>query len=64
MFDVYITKAEKFLPNAPVSNDDMESYLGQINETASKARRIILRNNGIQARYYALDSKGNSTHTL
>lgn len=63
MFDVYITKAEKFLPNAPVSNDDMESYLGQINETASKARRIILRNNGIQARYYALDSKGNSTHT-
>lgn len=63
MFDVYITKAEKFLPNAPVSNDDMESYLGQINETASKARRIILRNNGIQSRYYALDSKGNSTHT-
>lgn len=43
MFEVYITKSGKYLPNDPVSNDEMESYLGLINETASKARRIILR---------------------
>lgn len=63
MFDVYITKAERFLPNTPISNDQMENYLGVINETASKARRIILRNNGITSRYYALDSNGKSTHS-
>ncbi|HWR94391.1 MAG TPA: beta-ketoacyl-ACP synthase III [Flavobacterium sp.] len=63
MFEVYITKARKYLPNNPVSNDEMEDFLGRINEVASKARRIILRNNKIISRYYALDKDGNSTHT-
>lgn len=62
MFEVYITKSGKYLPNDPVSNDEMEKYLGLINETASKARRIILRNNKILTRHYALDQEGNSTH--
>lgn len=63
MFEVYITKAGKYLPNDPVSNDEMEDYLGKINEVASKARRLILRNNGIKSRYYALDRDGRPTHT-
>ena len=63
MFEAYITKAGKYLPNEPISNDEMESYLGLINDSASKARRIILRNNGITTRYYALDKNGNSTHS-
>lgn len=63
MFEVYITKSGKFLPNDPVSDDEMESYLGLINETASKTRRLILRNNKIRNRYYALDKNGNPTHT-
>ena len=63
MFEVYITKSGKFLPNEPVSNDEMEFFLGLINDSASKARRIILRNNGINSRYYALDKNGNPTHT-
>ncbi|WP_348822388.1 beta-ketoacyl-ACP synthase III [Flavobacterium aestuarii] len=62
MFDVYITKAAKYLPNEAVSNDEMENYLGLINETASKGRRLILRNNKIVSRYYARDKNGNSTH--
>jgi 3-oxoacyl-[acyl-carrier-protein] synthase-3 len=62
MFDVYITKAAKYLPNDAISNDEMEDYLGLINETASKARRLILRNNKIISRYYALDKNGKSTH--
>lgn len=63
MFEVYITKSGKFLPNKPITNDEMESFLGLINNTASKARRIILRNNGIVTRYYALDENGVPTHT-
>ncbi|MBF4471240.1 MULTISPECIES: beta-ketoacyl-ACP synthase III [Flavobacterium] len=62
MFDVYITKAAKCLPNEAVFNDEMEDYLGLINETASKGRRLILRNNKIVSRYYARDKNGNSTH--
>jgi len=62
MFEVYITKSGKYLPNEPVSNDEMENYLGLINDTASKARRIILRNNRIINRHYALDKEGKATH--
>lgn len=62
MFEVYITKAAKYLPNEAVSNEEMEDYLGLINDAASKARRIILRNNKITSRYYAIDKTGKSTH--
>lgn len=60
---VYITRMSNFLPNEPVSNEDMEAILGFINGTPSKARPLILRNNQIKNRYYALDKKGNPTHT-
>lgn len=63
MFEVYITKAGKYLPNKAVLNDEMEGFLGLINQATSKARRIILRNNKISSRYYAVDSEGKSTHT-
>ena len=63
MNPVYITKASKYLPNTPIDNDQMEAFLGEINEAASKAKRIVLRNNGITTRYYALDTQGNPTHT-
>lgn len=63
MYDVFITKASTYLPNEPVSNDEMESYLGLVNNTPSKARALILRNNKITTRYYALDKNGKPTHT-
>lgn len=63
MIDVFITKTGSFLPNQAVSNTDMELYLGQVNNEASKARRLILRNNKIVSRYYAIDSNGNATHS-
>ncbi len=63
MNDVFITKASTYLPNEPVSNDEMETYLGYINEKPSKAKALILRNNKITTRYYALDQEGKPTHT-
>ena len=61
--EVFITNITKFLPNAPVSNDEMEDYLGMIGNRPSKARRIVLRNNGIVSRYYALEKGGRLTHS-
>lgn len=60
---VYINSTSAFFPNDPVSNDDMESYLGYIDNKPSKSKKIVLRNNGIINRYYALDKNGKSTHT-
>ncbi|MFT3945545.1 MAG: beta-ketoacyl-ACP synthase III [Agriterribacter sp.] len=61
--EVYITRTASFFPNNPVSNDEMEDYLGYINGKPSKSRRIVLRNNAITNRYYALEKGGRSTHT-
>lgn len=60
---VYITRLASYLPNNPVSNDEIESVLGLINNQPSKAKPLILRNNQIKTRYYALDKSGNTTHT-
>lgn len=64
MSEVYINRVSKFLPNSPVENADMEDYLGKIDGRPSKARSIILRNNQIKTRYYALEKyTGKATHT-
>jgi 3-oxoacyl-[acyl-carrier-protein] synthase III len=60
--EVFITGITTYLPNSPVSNDEMEDYLGMISNKPSKARRIVLRNNGINTRYYALEKGGKPTH--
>jgi 3-oxoacyl-[acyl-carrier-protein] synthase-3 len=59
---VYITRLSKYLPNEPVGNDEIEQVLGMVNEKPSKARAIVLRNNGIKTRYYAFRN-GKSTHS-
>ncbi len=61
--EVYINSTSAFFPNAPVSNEDMEQYLGYINGKPSKSKPIVLRNNGIKNRYYALEKGGKSTHS-
>jgi 3-oxoacyl-[acyl-carrier-protein] synthase-3 len=63
MQGVYITKAAKFLPNNPISNDEMELYLGMIDGVPSKGKGLTLRNNGIKTRYYSIDKHGRSTHS-
>lgn len=61
---VYITALASFLPNEPVGNDEMEELLGRVYQLPSKTRRIILRNNGIRQRYYAIDREtGATTHS-
>ncbi len=57
--EVYITRISTFLPNSPISNEDMEQVLGYAGGKPSRSRAIILRSNGIKKRYYALDSNGN-----
>ena len=64
MSAVYINAISAYLPNEPVGNEQMESVLGQSGPMPSRARRTILRSNGIQTRYYAVDPITHcSTHT-
>lgn len=61
--EVYINNTSSFFPNEPVNNDEMEDYLGYINAAPSRSKAIVLRNNGIKWRFYALTKEGTSTHT-
>jgi len=64
MKNVYITAIAAALPNEPVTNNDMESVLGQAGDQPSRARRVILKSNKIKNRYYAVDpDTGERTHT-
>ena len=47
---VYINTTSAFLPNEPVASEDMELYLGYIDNKPSKSKKIVLRNNGIKTR--------------
>lgn len=60
MQPVYITRLSKFLPFEPVTNDDIEKVLGKVGGKPSRVRRLILRNNGIKTRYYAIGQNGAS----
>lgn len=64
MRPAYISGIGILLPNAPVTNADIESVLGPISGIPSRTKRLILRNNGILTRHYAIDpATGLQTHT-
>jgi 3-oxoacyl-[acyl-carrier-protein] synthase III len=63
MHDVYINGLGAFFPGPPVGNDAMEEHLGRIGGKPSRYRPIVLRNNKITSRHYALDANGVSRHS-
>lgn len=63
MEEVYINALGVYLPNNPISNEEMEDYLGKIHGKASRVKSRILSQNGIENRYYALDKRQKSTHS-
>ncbi len=63
MRDVYINATGVFLPNQPVSNEEMELFLGKINGEQSRAKGRVLDQNGIKTRYYAIDKNQETTHS-
>jgi 3-oxoacyl-[acyl-carrier-protein] synthase III len=62
MNNAYITSIGKFLPGEPINNHQIEDYLGKVNGRSSKVKNRILKSNGIQQRYYALDQQQNTTY--
>lgn len=53
--EVFLTRTASYLPFAPVGNEEIEDVLGRIGGKASRARRLVLRSNGITSRHYAID---------
>ena len=62
MYGAFINSIGKFLPGNAISNHEMEEYLGLVNDRPSKVKSRMLKSNGIQQRYYALDKNQKTTH--
>ncbi len=52
---VYINRISACLPHEPVGNEEMEARLGLVGGKPSRARKLVLRSNGIRSRHYAID---------
>lgn len=52
---VFINRISAFLPHDPVSNEQMEARLGLVGGKPSRARKLVLKRNGIQQRHYVID---------
>jgi 3-oxoacyl-[acyl-carrier-protein] synthase-3 len=62
--NAYINGSAVFLPNDPVTGEEIEHVLGMVGGKPSIARARVLRSNGIRTRYYAIDrATGRPTHT-
>ncbi|MCB1563847.1 MAG: 3-oxoacyl-ACP synthase [Alphaproteobacteria bacterium] len=56
--NVFINGLGAFLPGDPVPSSEMEDYLGCINGKPSRHRALVLRQNKIKTRHYALNKEG------
>lgn len=63
MENVYINSTGSFLPSEPISNSEMENYIGTLSHSDERTGRLILRHNGIKFRHYALDKDGKHQFT-
>ncbi|WP_212629545.1 beta-ketoacyl-ACP synthase III [Pseudomonas sp. KB-10] len=52
---VFINRISACLPHEPVDNEQMEARLGMVGGKPSRARKLVLRRNGIRQRHYVID---------
>jgi 3-oxoacyl-[acyl-carrier-protein] synthase III len=56
----FLTRAASYLPGPTVTNDQIQTYLGEI-EGETEVRDSVLKMNGIVGRHYAQDRQQNAT---
>lgn len=63
MRDAFITASGQHLPGAPVDNESIERHIGVVSPLATRLGRLVLRQNRIRTRHYAMDADGTTTTT-
>ena len=59
----WIQGTGRFLPGAPVDNDEMDAYVAPLSRLSTRIKRRILSENGIRTRHYAIDGDGRTVHS-
>jgi 3-oxoacyl-[acyl-carrier-protein] synthase-3 len=63
MRDVFINALGCFLPGEPIGNREIEDHIGRVGGAPCKFKSLVLRQNRIKTRHYALDKSGAATHS-
>ena len=61
---VYVTASGQFLPGEPVTNDRMADHIGRLSPQAERLGRLVLRQNRINTRHYAMQPDGSTEWTI
>lgn len=61
--DVFLTAAGAYLPGEPVPNNEIIGRIGAMTDRSERLGRLVLRQNKIRTRHYALNENGQPTHT-
>lgn len=61
---VYITAAGQFLPGPPVPNSRIGDHIGTLDRESERLGALVLRQNRIRTRHYAMDAAGSTRWTV
>ncbi|MBS1961449.1 MAG: hypothetical protein JST04_04480 [Bdellovibrionales bacterium] len=62
--NVFIVGTGAFLPGEAVTNAELDAYIAPLNAQSSRIKSMILRENGIERRYYGIDPEGRTRFSL
>ncbi|MES2663538.1 MAG: 3-oxoacyl-[acyl-carrier-protein] synthase III C-terminal domain-containing protein [Pseudomonadota bacterium] len=62
--NVYIIGTGHYVPGKPVDNSEIDDYIQTINQQSQRIKNRVLQENGIQTRYYGIDTEGKTTISL
>jgi 3-oxoacyl-[acyl-carrier-protein] synthase-3 len=60
---VYLAGSGLFMPGAPVGNADIDRYIAPLNGRSERIKQMVLADNGIETRHYAIDENGDTLHS-
>lgn len=61
---VYITASGQFLPGQPVPNSRIGDHIGRLSTESERLGTLVLRQNRIRTRHYAMDAAGHTEWTV
>lgn len=62
--DAYVTAGGQYLPGPPIGTAEMGAYIGHLSDRSDRLGRMVLRQNGIKTRHYAIRPDGTTEWTL
>lgn len=62
--NVYLIGSGSFFPGEAVNNDDIDKFIKPLNSRSDKMKKMILKDNGIESRYYGINEAGETVYSL